>query len=183
MHDLGFTLVRLAWLCGAGALGWDLARRWVPTDGARREALRRGRARWVGVAAEVLVIVSLWLPWVEGTRPDGRFRAGGAWAELDPFSTVTIALLALTGALRLGGVVRPPSHVVVVVEAGAMVGLVAANLLIQSTTERGSHLLGWAWVTLVLAVVGAAIDVVTTTRRSGSSAEVAGGDYGGRPPG
>ena len=51
-------------------------------------------------------------------------------------------------------------------EAVSLVGLVGGNILIQATTDRGSHLLGWPWVAFAAAVVVAVLDVT----RLGSSA-------------
>ena len=54
-------------------------------------------------------------------------------------------------------------------EAFALVGLVGGNILIQATTERGSQLLVWPWLTFVAAWTVVVVDVVLASTPRGAA--------------
>lgn len=130
MVDLGFVLVYLGF--GYGLLVLFVA--------GRRFRLRRTSADVPTAVAAVcasLCIVAFWLPAVSGFSDGTR----NAWRTLDPLSTGTALLLAVTIAAYA---ILPASgdevRASLVASLGATLALVVVgNELIQTYTSRGTH--------------------------------------------
>lgn len=140
MVRLGYALVFLGFGYGLVCLVWSVVRRWPVGQPSDRVEPRRHPAGVVtaGVVRVGAVVVagSLFCPWLTGPAVDGGRVEGSGWELLDPFSTVTLALLVIAlvvGAGRGGGAIAGCAA-----SAGA---LVIGNALVQG----GSAVVGLRW--------------------------------------
>ncbi|MBV6508223.1 MAG: hypothetical protein JJLCMIEE_01283 [Acidimicrobiales bacterium] len=159
MTDVGFLIVYLAWGFGVATIVAGLALLGRSQD---RSPSPSGR-QLIGLAVTLVgclgLLASLALPWISGlSAGDQRELVESGWTGLDPLTTGAIAgLCGLAGLYVLyrrgGGVYR---RLLMLSTGWCVLGLVVGNLVIQSTTSRGSSMEWGAFVSL-----GAALVVIT----------------------
>jgi hypothetical protein len=161
VYRTGFLVVYAGWMYGMLSLVWAVRV-------ARRPGVTDPLPDAVVAAATAVMVAALGLPSHEGWAPDGRFLVESGWVGLDPFSTSAMAAMAAMAvwlvARTRGGDDR---HLVLASLAASAGGLGLGNLMIQSTTTRGSeprvgaYLYGAAGA---LALVGAALQLRSAGR-------------------